>query len=152
MGRNEKKAYPDAVSRCRLIPLFVAASAWFLFHQVFFIGYVPTGSMEPALKKGSCLLAEKVGKDYGKGDVIVFRKGGMLLVKRICAAGGETVDVHKTGAASGKNGDGRITVPKDCFFVMGDSRENSWDSRYWEEPFVKREDVIGKVIFCRKGG
>ena len=136
----------------RMLPVLACVLAWVLFQRALFIGFVPTGSMEPALKKGSFLLAEKWSGDYGKGDVIVFRKDGRLLVKRICAAGGELVDVQKTGAVSGRNGDGGITVPMGCFFVMGDNRENSRDSRYWKEPFVKREDVIGKVIFCRSAG
>lgn len=36
-------------------------------------------------------------------------------------------------------------VPEDCYFMMGDNRNNSWDSRYWNNAFVKKEDIVGKV-------
>ena len=39
---------------------------------------------------------------------------------------------------------GEIVVPKDCFFAMGDNRDNSLDSRYWG--FVPRENIIGKPV------
>jgi signal peptidase I len=41
-------------------------------------------------------------------------------------------------------GNGEIVVPKDCFFAMGDNRDNSLDSRYWG--FVPRENIIGKPL------
>lgn len=41
----------------------------------------------------------------------------------------------------------KITVPKDCYFVMGDNRQQSIDSRFWLHPFVKKDEIIGKVLF-----
>ena len=57
-------------------------------------------------------------------------------MKRIAACGGEEIE---------RNGE-TITVPTDYFYVLGDNAENSYDSRYWEEPFVKAEDVIAVVF------
>ena len=38
-------------------------------------------------------------------------------------------------------------VPEDSFFVLGDNREHSFDSRFWIDPYVKMEDIKGKMIF-----
>ena len=142
-----------------MLPVFVSILTWLLFHHVLFIGFVPTESMEPTLKKGSCLLAERSGRDYGKGDIIVFWKKGSIHVKRIFAAGGDQVNLFRLKCISQEETkearvmeESIVTVPKDCFFVLGDNREHSIDSRYWKDRFVKREDVIGKVLFCRKDG
>ena len=69
------------------------------------------------------------------GDVIVFRHEGRLLVKRIKAVGGDMV-IHK-----GK----KMVVPGGCFYVVGDNREVSSDSRIWEEPFVSLKNVIAFI-------
>jgi signal peptidase I len=88
-------------------------------------------------------------------------------VKRVIGLPGETVDVHDGGVwINGKKlvenytigrsePPGRsqliapftglpFTVPKDCYFVMGDNRENSLDSRYWG--CVPRNDILGTPV------
>jgi signal peptidase I len=38
-------------------------------------------------------------------------------------------------------------VPNNSFFFLGDNRPNSRDARYWEQPFIEKEDIMGKAVF-----
>ena len=118
-----------------LIPVFVAALTVVLMKTVFFIGYVPTSSMEPTLKKESIIFGVRVFDDLKMGDIIVFTKDGNVLVKRIAAVAGETITIEGVS----------YTVPENSFFVLGDNRECSIDSRYWTDPFVKEKEIIAYI-------
>ena len=118
-----------------IIPVFVATMVLVLMKTMFFIGYVPTASMEPTLKKGSLILGTRIFDDLETGDVIVFTKEGMVMVKRIAAIAGETITVDGVS----------YTVPEDSYFVLGDNEENSIDSRHWVFPYITMEDVIANI-------
>ena len=70
------------------------------------------------------------------GDIIIFRHDGKLLVKRIAAMEGDMV--KKNGVS--------MMVPEGCYYVLGDNADNSYDSRFWEEPFVGEGDMVAKVV------
>ena len=112
----------------------------FILRFVFFFGYVPSTSMEPAIKEGSFIFGIRVFGDLKRGDVAVFEHEGQLLVKRIAAVSGDTVTV----------GVEILTVPDGCHFMLGDNEEHSIDSRYWTNPFIWQEKIIARVIFIRK--
>ena len=120
-----------------LIPVFVAAMVVVLMKTVFFIGYVPTSSMEPTLKKGSLVFGTRIFDDLQTGDIIVFTKDGTVMVKRIAAVAGETITVDGV----------TYTVPEDSYFVLGDNRNNSEDSRYANIGNIKEEYIIGQAWF-----
>ena len=132
-----------------MVPIGINILIWILFHTIFLVGYVPTESMEPTLKKGSYLIAVRIYASLDTGDIIIFQRDGELLVKRIAAVGGDKVDLGRLSYAQGwtvpKQDDEVIVVPKGCFFVLGDNTEKSFDSRYWEEMFVKEADVVAMV-------
>ena len=106
--------------------------------------------MEPTLPRGSFILGMRIFDEPEVGDIIVFEKDGALLVKRVAAKSGKKVDLSKlpymTTVPIPVWDDPVIIVPDGCYFVLGDNTQNSWDSRYWDNPFLSRECIVAKVI------
>lgn len=132
-----------------MIPVDVSILIWILFHTVFLVGYVPSESMEPTLKKGSYLIAVRRCASLETGDIIIFQRDGKMLVKRIAAVGGDKVDLGRLSYTQNwtvpKQDEEVVVVPEGCFFVLGDNADHSFDSRYWEEMYVKEADVVARV-------
>lgn len=66
-------------------------------------------SMEPTIEKGSYIVGIRIFSELEVGDIIIFRHDGKLLVKRIAAVAGETVE----------NNGCCMTVPDDYYYVLG---------------------------------
>ena len=113
--------------------------------------YVPTTSMEPTLSKDSFILGNRIYFSLNCGDIVIFKHNGKLLVKRIAAVPGDIVDLEAVEYMVGYEKPDResefLIVPNDCYYVLGDNIQNSFDSRYWDNPFVDRSDVVAKLIF-----
>ncbi len=109
---------------------------------VLLLGYVPSASMEPAVPEGSWIVGLRIHRPLEVGDPVIFRREGQLLIKRLAAGPGDTVD---WAALTGDSDREPQTVPEGCWVVLGDNGEHSWDSRYWEDPYV-REDQVEAVL------
>lgn len=109
-------------------------------------------------------------KDPQSGDIIVFKfpkDRSIDYIKRVVGVPGDEIEIknkklylngeptsdpyaHYTttqilpGSVSPKDNLGPITVPEGKYFVMGDNRDNSSDSRFWG--FVENNDVLGKAM------
>ena len=132
---------------------------------------VQGASMEPNFEDWHYLIVDRVSYDFSqphRGDVIVFdlpQNESRSLIKRIIGLPGETVELKGT-SVSVKNGehprgfildepyldpaniggrsDMKITLGPDQFFVLGDNRRVSADSRLWGE--LPRKDIVGRVL------
>ena len=128
---------------------------------------VPTGSMENTIMAGDRILALRTSYWFDEpqaGDVAVFRypddpTGKTLYVKRIIGQEGDVIEVADGAVyVNGKvleedyiaemtRGDfGPYIVPEDSYFMMGDNRNHSLDSRYWDNQFVHEDEILGKVV------
>lgn len=108
-----------------------------LFRAFFFLGYVPSSSMEPAIRQGTFILADRTAYWYFEpklGDIIVFSHDGKVLVKRVGAVAGDAVQTQN----------GLEAVPSGMLYLVGDNVEASIDSRLWPDPFVPVEDVLAR--------
>ena len=127
---------------------------------------VPTGSMETTVMAGDRIIINRlsyVNESPQRGDIISFYfpdDESELFLKRIIALPNEVIE-GKDGIIY-INGEplttdytsiisyddfGPYTIPENCYFVMGDNRTNSYDSRYWEHKFVPIDSIVGKAEF-----
>ncbi|NBD32641.1 MAG: signal peptidase I [Cyanobacteria bacterium] len=129
--------------------------------------YIPSTSMLPTLKINDRLLIEKIGYRFTapeRGDIVVFSPTEALkeqgyddaFIKRVIGLPEETIQVK--GGVVTVNGQplmenyvadepdydfGPVTVPEGHYLVLGDNRNNSYDSHYWG--FLPRENIIGRA-------
>ncbi len=145
--------------------IIVAASNFVLFNFILQLGCVKSGSMEPALKVGDYTVYNRLAytvRDPERGDIIIFRKDGVYYGKRIIGIAGDEIQfadgyVYLNGTRLDESAyldedvetycTKTFTVPKGCVFLLGDNRENSLDSRRWENPYVSTSDIVSKYIF-----
>lgn len=156
-----------------VIPIILAvAIALVLKNYVIANAKVPTGSMLNTIQEGDRIIASRLAylnDDPERYDIIIFKypdDESQYFVKRVIGLPGETVNivngivyVTKTDGTTIQLDDSFVTncvpvgnfgpyvVPKDSYFMLGDNRNNSEDSRYWENKYVKKDKIIGKVLF-----
>ncbi len=130
--------------------------------------YIPSSSMEPTLEINDRLIIEKISYRFRtpqRGDVVVFSPTDTLreqnfkdaFIKRVIGLPGETVEVR--GGKVYVNGEalrekyidespdykyGPVEVSPEQYLVLGDNRNNSYDSHYWG--FVPRKNLIGRAV------
>ena len=120
-------------------------------------------SMKPTLEEGEIVISVKSPK-IERGDIIGFYYNNKLLVKRVIALPGDTVDIDEDGNVfvNGEQltepyitekalGDCDISlpyqVPNERYFIMGDHRSLSLDSRNSAIGCVSKDQIAGKLVF-----
>ena len=130
------------------------------------ITVVQSGSMEPTIPTGNTVVVNRLAylnQEVKRGDIIFFESSecSTTFGKRVIGLPGDNVE-FKDGyvVINGQyvdesdyldknvetNCTKTFTVPDGCYFVLGDNREVSNDSRFWLEPYVKHEDIIGRYM------
>lgn len=166
-GRRSRWA-SELLDWIRII-LIAAVAAWLCNHVLIMNTQVPTGSMEDTIPKPSRVISSRVHywfSDPERGDIILFDPPDgdeYYYVKRVIGMPGDTIEiksgkVYLNGSAKPLDEPylketpyelnfGPYVVPEGCYFVMGDNRNHSNDSRYWTNTFVPRENIHAKALF-----
>ncbi len=134
---------------------------------------VPTGSMEPTIHEKSRMIGSRLAYLFSepkRKDIIIFRFPDNLkenYVKRVIGLPGEYVEIRNgivyindepleedytyydnNGIVDLKGDFAKTLVPEGCYFVLGDNRNNSHDSRTWKTThFVRENLILGKAMF-----
>lgn len=157
---HQKGLFRDVTESVVVAVLLAALIRVFLFQ--FFV--IPSGSMEPTLTEGDMIMVNKITYRFTppkRGDIIVFKypvDPSRDFVKRLIGLPGEVVQIKdSTLYINGRVVDqpylpkglryadfGPVTVDKDSYFMMGDNRNDSQDSRYWGD--MPKKNIIGKAV------
>ncbi|MBE6021875.1 MAG: signal peptidase I [Cellulosilyticum sp.] len=167
--KKEKEPVKLSVSKKKVIKLVIdyvlpVVAILYVFNFVLLAGMISSGSMEPTLMTGSVMFGNRlayVKNDVQRGDIIFFKHENSVAGKRVIGITGDKIeffdgDVYLNGEKleedylafdTDTNCSESFVVPEGKLFVMGDNRENSSDSRAWENPYVDPSDIVAKLIF-----
>ena len=159
-GRVLKEIYPY---------LIVVAAALFLNTFIITNARTPSASRETTVMTGEHVFGNRlayINSDPKRYEIIIFKfpdDESRLFIKRIIGLPGDTIevkngDVYINGVNDMENEQqfissnlydnfGPYTVPEDSYFVMGDNRGHSNDSRFWDNKCVKRSKIVGRAGF-----
>lgn len=142
--------------------IIAAAVAGLVLTRIYALIEVDGNSMEPTLSDGEILFLRRT-KEVGAGDIAGFYYEGKILLKRVIGMPGDEIEIDTDGNVS-VNGqpleepylrekslekcqlEFPVTVPEGTFFVLGDNRAVSVDSRDLSVGYVRKDQVVGRAV------
>jgi signal peptidase I len=126
--------------------------------------YISGESMMPTYKDGNVVFVEKISDSFDRFDVVTVTPDSLnhIIVKRIIGIPGDTIqiidghvyinneklqDVIDTKIEDAGLASSPITLKENEYFVLGDNRNCSYDSRFEDIGVISSDDVFGKVLF-----
>ena len=172
-GGDDEKSRARSLRDWFVLIAFVVLGALILRTFVFQTYFIPSGSMEPTLQISDRIIVWKMAYDFSsvhRGDVVVFaapasegaaceKTGVSTLVKRVVGLPGEVISSQGNNILiNGKvlaqpwsitqplgHPIPRTYIPRGTYFVMGDNRADSCDSRYWG--VLPGGNIVGEAYF-----
>jgi signal peptidase I len=170
--RKEIKLDIKREIRDTVITLAAAAVlAFVLGHFVILNCTVPSGSMLETIQIGDDIIGNRLAYKFSnpkRGDIAIFLwpdDETQVYIKRIIGLPGETLEIkggkiYINGSETPLEEDylsedakldtrdfGPYEIPEDCYFMLGDNRQNSADARLWENTYVSRDKILAKAEF-----
>lgn len=158
-----QQAYIKALRGTISVLTYMAAVAALIATLVLPVLQIEGTSMEPTLVNGDIVLLTKTNV-LGRGDICGFSWNNKILIKRVIGIPGDWIEIDTDGTVylNGKKLDEPYAdqiafgecdlefpfqVPPEQYFVLGDMRESSIDSRNTLVGCVENEQIIGKIVF-----
>ena len=160
---RRQKAYNKALSGTIYVLTIVAAVAVLIATLVLPVLQIEGTSMEPTLVNGDVVLLTKT-TSFDRGELCGFSWNNKLLIKRVIGVPGDWIEIDTDGTVylNGEKLDEPYAeqlsvgecdlefpfqVPQEQYFVLGDMRESSIDSRNTLIGCVAKDQIVGKVFF-----
>ena len=160
---RRQKAYNKALSGTIYVLTIVAAAAVLIATLVLPVLQIEGTSMEPTLVNGDVVLLTKT-TSFDRGELCGFSWNNKLLIKRVIGIPGDWIEIDTDGTVylNGEKLDEPYAeqlsvgecdlefpfqVPQEQYFVLGDMRESSIDSRNTLIGCVAKDQIVGKVFF-----
>lgn len=151
-----------------MVVVIAVAIALFINHFIITNAYIPSTSMESTIMKGDKVIGLRTAYWFSspkRGDIVIFLfpdDETKTYIKRVIGEPGDKVEIrdglvyindseeplvepYVNGEPTGDYGP--YEVPEGCYFMLGDNRNVSADSRLWQNPYVKKEKIQAKAIF-----
>lgn len=160
---RRQKAYNKALSGTVYVLTLVAAVAVLIATLILPVLQIEGTSMEPTLVNGDIVLLTK-STNFKRGELCGFSWNNKLLIKRVIGLPGDWIEIDTDGTVylnaeplsepyAGRLAMGECDlefpyqVPQEQYFVLGDMRESSIDSRNTLIGCVEKDQIVGKVFF-----
>ena len=160
---RRQKAYNKALGGTIYVLTIVAAVAVLIATLVLPVLQIEGTSMEPTLVNGDIVLLTKT-TTFNRGELCGFSWNNKLLIKRVIGIPGDWIEIDTDGTVylNGERLDEPyaqqlavgecdlefpVQVPQEQYFVLGDMRESSIDSRNTLIGCVEKDQIVGKVFF-----
>lgn len=164
-GFNLKKEVISWIKVC----LSAVIIAWVVSNFIIMNAYIPSASMENTLTEGDRLIGFRLAYLFDEPerfDVVMFKfpdDESKDYIKRVIGLPGETVTIKEGKVYINDStepldepylkaeplaiGDGVYEVPENCYFMLGDNRNSSKDSRLWNNKYVQKDKILAKALF-----